>query len=60
MNLVMDDAIEIYLKKDFKRQIGQFKFKLYLGVPYSYLSLLGRILLRGDNITLIMQAEPPQ
>ena len=22
MNLVMDDAMEIYMKKDFKRQIG--------------------------------------
>ena len=39
MNLVMDDAVEIYMKKDFKRQIGQFKFKLLLGVPYSYLRL---------------------
>ncbi|CAI8023949.1 Small nuclear ribonucleoprotein E [Geodia barretti] len=39
MNLVMDDAVEVYMKKDFRRQIG-------------------RILLRGDNITLIMQAGP--
>ena len=28
MNLVMDDAMEIYMKKDFKRQIGRFKFEL--------------------------------
>ena len=25
MNLVMDDAMEVYMKKDYRRQIGQFK-----------------------------------
>ena len=27
MNLVMDDAVEVYMKKDFRRQIGRFEFK---------------------------------
>ena len=27
MNLVMDDAVEVYMKKDFRRQIGWFEFK---------------------------------
>jgi small nuclear ribonucleoprotein E len=38
MNLVIDDAVEIHLKKDKRRQ-------------------LGRILLKGENVTLIAQAE---
>jgi small nuclear ribonucleoprotein E len=38
MNLVVDDAVEIHLKKDIRRQ-------------------LGRILLKGENVTLIAQAE---
>ncbi|KAL5475552.1 hypothetical protein EMCRGX_G025382 [Ephydatia muelleri] len=37
MNVVMDDAEEVFVKTDARKQIG-------------------RILLRGDNITLIMQA----
>ena len=27
MNLVMDDAVELYIKKDFRRQIGRFEFE---------------------------------
>jgi len=38
MNLVIDDAVEVHLKKDTRRQ-------------------LGRILLKGENVTLIAQAE---
>jgi LSM domain len=38
MNLVIDDAVEVNLKKDKRRQ-------------------LGRILLKGENVTLIAQAE---
>jgi small nuclear ribonucleoprotein E len=37
MNLVMDDAEEVYLKKDTKKKVG-------------------KILLRGDNVSLIMQS----
>jgi len=38
MNLVIDDAVEVHLKKDNRRK-------------------LGRILLKGENVTLIAQAE---
>jgi len=41
MNLVMDEAQEVYQKSENRRQIG-------------------RILLRGDNITLIMQVDGGQ
>ncbi|CAM4796075.1 unnamed protein product [Rotaria magnacalcarata] len=39
MNLVLDDAEEILLKKDTRKKIG-------------------RILLKGDNISLIQQIQP--
>jgi small nuclear ribonucleoprotein E len=38
MNLVIDDAVEVHLKKDSRRA-------------------LGRILLKGENVTLISQTE---
>jgi small nuclear ribonucleoprotein E len=38
MNLVIDDAVEVHMKKDNRRQ-------------------LGRILLKGENVMLISQAE---
>ena len=38
MNLVIDEAVEVHLKKDEKRP-------------------LGRILLKGENVTLIAQAD---
>ena len=37
MNLVLEDAEEVHIKKDTRRRVG-------------------RILLKGDNITLIQQA----
>ena len=39
MNLVIDDAVEVHLKKDQKPRE------------------LGRILLKGENVTLIAQAD---
>jgi len=39
MNLVLDDASEIFLKKDGERQ------------------RIGRMMLKGDNITLIAPAQ---
>ena len=39
MNLVMDDAAEVHLKKRTRKEIG-------------------RIMLKGDNISLIQSADP--
>lgn len=74
MNLVIDDADECSIKKETRKQIGtkQF-FGKNLSFPLSERALrtrsqkltlcdcpciLGRILLKGDNVTLI--AEAPQ
>jgi small nuclear ribonucleoprotein E len=38
MNLVIDEAVEVHMKKDHRRH-------------------LGRILLKGENVTLIAQAD---
>ena len=40
MNLVLDDAYELYLKTKVRKPVG-------------------RILLKGENITLIMSTQPP-
>lgn len=56
MNIVIDDAAEVYVK-DVKprRELGS----LHLPQSSSILIFvyLGRILLKGDNITLIQQAN---
>lgn len=55
MNVVMDDAAEVYVK-DAKprRELGEShptQFSAYTDLK----PLVGRILLKGDNITLIQQ-----
>lgn len=46
MNIVLDDAVEISVKKETRTHLGMALF-------YS----LGRIMLKGDNITLIMGTD---
>ena len=54
MNLVLDDAEEISLKSKSRKKLGDFPF-------FTFLALVnrqsGRILLKGDNITLMMKAS---
>ncbi|GJJ09554.1 hypothetical protein Clacol_003777 [Clathrus columnatus] len=53
MNLVIDDAEEVYVKETRPRvKLGQL-VKSFLDGILTY--VLGRILLKGDNITLIQQ-----
>lgn len=48
MNIVLDDAEEVYMKKAQRNRIGTIRIsKRSHTVP-------GRILLKGDNITLMM------
>lgn len=61
MNLVLDEAEEVYVKKGHRKQLGmntciagwllaEFKpFLVFTGV----VATAGRILLKGDNITLM-------
>ena len=62
MNLVMDDAEEVYVKEKKRRSVGELSMSLALLAGWVYFTMTsfpssGRILLRGDNITLIMQAK---
>lgn len=60
MNLIMDEAEEVYIgkKKQGKREIGASH--LLRRSPYfnsSIALIIGRILLKGDNITLIQPVQ---
>ena len=63
MNIVLDDAVEIYQKKKSRREIGLlfFFFSIFfnpsLFSPSCGSVFLGRIMLRGDNITLIQAVQ---
>jgi small nuclear ribonucleoprotein (snRNP)-like protein len=55
MNVVIDEAEEVYQKEGKgKRSIGMSTV-MRSGIDFSL--LLGRILLKGDNITLIQQIK---
>lgn len=56
MNVVMDDAAEVYVK-DAKprRELGTSSLYYQLARIHEAPHPLGRILLKGDNITLIQQ-----
>ena len=54
MNVVMDDAAEVYLKEQKQsRDLGEYYLCNWLPENYSLKYFKGRILLKGDNITLI-------
>ncbi len=53
MNLVLDDALEVNLKKNTRTELGRLSPLVVYMIPSS---LLGRILLKGDNISLIQDA----
>lgn len=60
MNLIMDEAEEVYIgkKKQGKREIGASH--VLQRSPYFNLTIahfIGRILLKGDNITLIQPVQ---
>lgn len=61
MNLVLDDAEEVNVKKKMRKSLGgaiftsSFLYSLFsLIFNIISLSISGRILLKGDNITLMM------
>ncbi len=41
MNIVLEDAVEVFLKKKIRREVG-------------------KIMIKGDNVTLIGPAAPPE
>ena len=55
MNVVLDDASEVYLKEAKpSREIGIISFLCPVYVSLTkHMPAIGRILLKGDNITLI-------
>ena len=77
MNLVLDDAEEMSIKKKSRKPLGERlplnthregacagpTARLHVRLPRSLTTprgaLAGRILLKGDNITLMMNATPP-
>ena len=56
MNLVMNETEEVYLKTDTRKKVGKSIIINVFCILITFI-LLGRILLRGDNVTLIMLAE---
>jgi small nuclear ribonucleoprotein (snRNP)-like protein len=63
MNLVVDDAEEVSLKKKTRKQLGAhialYTHKRDVLAPHSYVACIsaGRIMLKGDNITLMQGAK---
>jgi small nuclear ribonucleoprotein (snRNP)-like protein len=56
MNVVVDEAEEVYTKDSKpRRSIGACR-RLHYSCPLTEGPLTGRILLKGDNITLIQPA----
>ena len=55
MNVVIDEAVEVFIKEAKpRRELGAW----HTSPPGPYTDrLLGRILLKGDNITLIQQVQ---
>lgn len=56
MNLVLDEAEEISLKKKQRKPIGLKSTNWGLFACETHCSL-GRIMLKGDNITLMMRVK---
>ena len=62
MNLVLDDAEEVHIKKKSRKTLGMFTISLFFSLrspkcawfEVFHLCCSGRILLKGDNITLMM------
>lgn len=59
MNIVLDDAEEVYVKTKTRKQVGMFKLFFFCVLHTShtiFFQSTGRVLLKGDNITLIQNA----
>ncbi len=57
MNLVLDDAEELNIKQKSRKVLGT----ILPAIPYSGFCVFeGRILLKGDNIALIMNTQGGQ
>ena len=58
MNIVLDDAEEVYVKTQTRKQIGRFSFWVVSRLCQIFTDNfeIGRVLLKGDNITLIQNA----
>ena len=55
----MNETEEVYLKTDTRKKVGKgiMTNVFCILITFILLYILGRILLRGDNVTLIMLAE---
>lgn len=59
MNIVLDDAVEINTKNSNRKSIGLLTLNHALFQKFDIsIILTGRILLKGDCITLIQKANP--
>lgn len=59
MNLVLDEAEEVLVKGDkSRRPLGKLYIASSTGWDW-YILVLGRIMLKGDNITLIQPVNSP-
>ena len=60
MNLVVDDAVEVKLptktQEESRRSLGKPLYQLWFGISNIF---LGRILLKGDNVSLIQMLQAP-
>ena len=56
MNLVLDDACEVHLKRKTEKVLF-FALTVGLQINSTCLQTLGRIMLKGDNITLIQARD---
>ena len=58
MNLVLEDGEEVDVKQNTRVKIGKvLKFRKRIGQLYLSYHILGRLMLKGDNITLIQGVE---
>lgn len=58
MNIVLDDAEEVYVKTNTRKQIGNIINSFYhMNSCLFTFIITGRVLLKGDNITLIQNAS---
>lgn len=57
MNIVLDDAAEINVKTKESRSVGNYQHMAYENKRWWHINA-GRIMLKGDCITLMQRADP--
>lgn len=57
MNIVLDEASEVNIKDGKSTSIGRIQAIISLEVRHSSIYVTGRMMLKGDNITLIQAVQ---